>query len=588
MTTKLAATEIRVEEDVVEARRQARDIAAKLGFDPNDQIRVATAVSEIARNAFNYAGAGDVEFSFDPDTLRFVIRVSDHGPGIDGLKEILAGKYQSKTGMGMGILGAKRLMDDFSIESEPGNGTIVTLVKVAPAGAQPPSPQRLAKLSAEIAHSSPRSILDDVRRENRELLRVMTELRSRQEELSRLNSELEDTNRGVVALHSELEDKAERLRYADRMKSRFLSHMSHEFRTPLTSILALSRLLIDGADGGLNPEQLKQVTFIRKSAESLLEMVNDLLDLARVEAGKTVIRPSPFSITNLFGALRGALRPLQVNDSVELVFEDASSLPDMHTDEGKVAQILRNFISNSLKFTDRGEVRVSAHLSASGGSIIFSVADTGIGIAPENIELVFQEFAQVDGTFQRKYSGSGLGLPLSKGFAELLGGRAWVVSTLGKGSTFYAEIPLVYGAAPRPEDGTPLRGCDLVIIDDEEVSRYVIRQSLGPNLSLMEASDGRTGIELARRQSPRGILLDLRMPGMSGIEVLRELKADTVTRDIPVVIVTSKLLSQEERDILDSQAQAVLSKEVLSQPDGGERIRNAIGYRTLGAPCPPT
>jgi signal transduction histidine kinase/CheY-like chemotaxis protein len=588
MTTKLAATAIRAEEDVVEARRQARELAARLGLDPNDQIRVATAVSEIARNAFHYAGGGAVEFGFDPETSRFEIRVTDTGPGIADLKKILGGSYQSKTGMGMGIIGAKRLMDDFSIESQPGLGTVVTLVKVAPAGAQRQTPQKLAKLSAEIARSSPHNILDDLRQENRELLRVMTELRARQEDLSRLNAELEDTNRGVVALHAELEDKAERLRYADRMKSRFLSHMSHEFRTPLTSILALSRLLMDGADGGLNPEQLKQVTFIRKSADSLLEMVNDLLDLARVEAGKSVVRPAPFSIANLFGALRGALRPLQVNDAVELLFEDAATLPSMHTDEAKVAQILRNFISNSLKFTERGEVRVGARLAAAGHAMVFSVADTGIGIGPENIELVFQEFAQVDGTFQRKFKGSGLGLPLSKGFAELLGGRVWVESAVGKGSTFYAEIPLVYGAASGDGAGAGQRGCDLVIIDDEEVSRYLIRQSLGPHMSMMEASDGPSGIDLARRQSPRGILLDLRMPGMNGIEVLRELKADAVTRDIPVVIVTSKLLTQEERDILDSQAQAVLSKEVLSQPDGGERIRNAIGYRTLGVPCPPT
>jgi signal transduction histidine kinase/CheY-like chemotaxis protein len=588
MSTRLAATALSAEEDVVEARRQARDIAARLGLDPNDQIRVATAVSEIARNAFHYAGGGSVEFHFDPDIGRYEIRVTDTGPGIADLKKILGGTYKSKTGMGLGIIGAKRLMDEFSIESQPGQGTVVTLVKFAPAGAQRISPQKLAKLSAEVARSTPHSILDDLRQENRELLRVMNELRARQDDLSRLNAELEDTNRGVVALHAELEDKAERLRYADRMKSRFLSHMSHEFRTPLTSILALSRLLMDGADGGLNPEQLKQVTFIRRSAESLLEMVNDLLDLARVEAGKTVVRPSHFTIANLFGALRGALRPLQVNEAVELVFEDGSTLPAMQTDEGKVAQILRNFISNSLKFTERGEVRVAARVSSSGDSMIFSVADTGIGIAPENIDLVFQEFAQVDGTFQRKYKGSGLGLPLSKGFAELLGGRVWVESTVSRGSTFCAEIPLVYGAAGVREDADGARGCDLVVIDDEEVSRYLIRQSLGPGMRLMEASDGRTGIDLARRHSPRGILLDLRMPGMNGIEVLRELKADAATRDIPVVIVTSKLLTPEERDILDSQAQAVLSKEVLSQPDGGERIRNAIGYRTLGVACPPT
>jgi signal transduction histidine kinase/CheY-like chemotaxis protein len=579
MSATLAVTPIRTEEDVVEARRQARDIAARLGFDANDQTRLATAVSEIARNAFHYAGGGQAEFVIDAEAHRFEVRVSDKGPGIADLKKILAGAYKSKTGMGMGIVGAKRLMDDFQIESAPDHGTVVFLIKYLPENAPRQTPQKLAKLAATVAKSTPRSILDDVRHENRELLRVMNELRARQDELSRLNAELEDTNRGVVALYAELDEKAERLHRADQMKSRFLSHMSHEFRTPLTSILALSRLLLEGADGRLGSEQQKQVTFIRKSAESLLEMVNDLLDLARVEAGKSVVRPTRFSVTNVFGALRGVLRPLQLNDAVELVFEDASAIPTMHTDEAKVAQILRNFVSNALKFTERGEVRVSAKRSEDGQAVIFAVSDTGIGIAPENVELIFQEFGQVDSLMQRQFRGSGLGLPLSKGLAQLLGGGVSIESQLGKGSTFYAEIPLVYRGPDAETPGEPTTACDFVIIDDEEVSRYLIRQTLGPGVQMLEATDGPSGIELARKQSPRGILLDLRMPGMSGFDVLRALKSDAATRDIPVVIVTSKVLTPEESDILRSQATAVLSKEVLSRPDGGERIRNAIGYR---------
>jgi signal transduction histidine kinase/CheY-like chemotaxis protein len=579
MSAKLASTAIRSEEDVVQARRQAREIASRLGFDANDQTRMATAVSEIARNAFHYGGGGQAEFFFDPVSRRFEIRISDEGPGIAELKKVLGGTYKSKTGMGLGIVGAKRLMDDFQIESAPGKGSVVTLVKIGPETAPRQTPQRLAKIATELGKAAPQSILESLQSENRELLRIMNELRQRQEDLSRLNAELEDTNRGVVALYAELDENAVRLRRADQMKSRFLSHMSHEFRTPLTSILALSRLLLNGTDGRLPAEQQKQVTFIRKSAESLLEMVNDLLDLARVEAGKSVVRPARFSITSLFGALRGVLRPLQLNEGVELIFEDCSDLPLMLTDESKVSQILRNFVSNALKFTDRGEVRVAARLSADGQSVRFMVSDTGIGIAPENIDLIFQEFAQVDNAMQRNFRGSGLGLPLSKGLAELLGGRVWVDSAIGQGSSFYAEIPLVYANSDSDTASSYRAECDFVIIDDEEVSRYLIRQSLGPGVALAEATDGPTGIELARKESPRAILLDLRMPGMNGFEVLRQLKSDAATRDIPVVIVTSKVLTREERDILDSQATAVLSKEVLSQPDGGERIRNAIDSR---------
>ncbi|HEX6971835.1 MAG TPA: ATP-binding protein, partial [Limnochordia bacterium] len=454
--------------------------------------------------------------------------------------------------MGLGIIGARRLMDEFRIESGPG-GTTVTLSKKAPATAPRQTPQRLNKLTAELAKSAPVNILDDLRHENRELLRVMDELKARQEELSRLAAELEDTNRGVVALYAELDEKAERLKRADQMKSRFLSHMSHEFRTPLASILALSRLLMEGTDGVLGSEQMKQVTFIRKSAESLLEMVNDLLDLARVEAGKTVVRPTRFQVSSLLGGLRGVLRPLQVNEAVELIFEDTSAIPSMFSDESKVAQILRNFVSNALKFTDKGEVRVASRLSEDGRSVVFAVSDTGIGVAPENVNLIFQEFGQVDSAMQRKFRGSGLGLPLSRGLAELLGGRVWLESAPGKGSTFYAEIPLVYAgpeAEAAGEDGSRGSSCDLVVIDDEEVSRYLIRQMLGPGIAMVEAADGPSGIELARQQNPRGILLDLRMPGMSGFDVLRQLKADRATRDIPVIIITSKILSAEESAIL--------------------------------------
>ena len=191
----------------------------------------------------------------------------------------------------------------------------------------------------------------------------MEEIRTRQVELTRVNRELEDTNRGVVALYAELDEKADHLRRADELKSKFLSNMSHEFRSPLNSILALTGLLRDRSDGPLTGEQEQQVDYIRKAAHDLLELVNDLLDLAKVEAGKLEARPIEFEISNLFAALRGMLRPLLLNQSVDLIFEDADHIPTLFTDEGKISQILRNFISNALKFTERGEVRVSAQPS---------------------------------------------------------------------------------------------------------------------------------------------------------------------------------------------------------------------------------
>jgi signal transduction histidine kinase/CheY-like chemotaxis protein len=570
--TRVYSAVIEVEEDAVTVRRQARRIAALLGFESNDQTRISTAVSEIARNAFHYAGGGLAEFLLDTETSLLTIRLADKGPGIRDLKKVLSGTYRSSTGMGIGIIGARRLMDDFAIDSKPGEGTVVTLAKRLPPHAPAPTAQLISKLVSELIKAGPPTAADELRAENRDLLRLLEELRARQEDLGRLNAELEDTNRGVVALYAELDEKAERLRRADEMKSRFLSHMSHEFRTPLTSIMALSRLLVDEG-GSLSSEQQKQAMFIRKSAENLLEMVNDLLDFARVEAGKTVVRPAQFQMANLFGALRGVLKPLQVSPDVELVFEEPAGIPPLFTDESKVAQILRNFISNALKFTERGEVRVSARLNEDGSRVVFSVADTGIGIDPAHQDLIFREFAQVDLPIQQRFKGTGLGLPLARGLAELLHGRVRVESTPGQGSTFFAEIPLVYS---EPGSEQPEAGCDVLVIDDEEVSRYLVRQCLGSGVTAAEAVDGASGIDAARRLHPRSVLLDLRMPGVNGFQVLERIAADPATRGIPVVVLTSKALTAAERATLESHAAAVLSKDVLSCPDAGDRIRAAL------------
>src|SRR5690606_37221077 len=181
------------------------------------------------------------------------------------------------------------------------------------------------------------------------------------------------------------------LRRADEMKSRFLSNMSHELRTPLYSIGALARLLLDRVDGDLTAEQEKQVQFIMKSASDLGELVNDLLDLARIEAGKVEVHPVESSVANLFSALRGMLRPLVVGQQVRLVFEEPDPGIVLWTDEAKLSQILRNFISNAFKFTEQGEVRVSARLNADGRTITFAVADTGIGIEPADQSRIFEE-----------------------------------------------------------------------------------------------------------------------------------------------------------------------------------------------------
>jgi signal transduction histidine kinase/CheY-like chemotaxis protein len=706
MTTwPLLSVALHHEQDVVGARQRARALAELLGFEDQDQTRIATAVSEIARNAFRYTGGGRVQFVIEGRTAPQVLAIGvlDQGPGIPDLPAILAGRYRSSTGMGLGILGARRLMDQFHIQSTPGAGTTVWLRKIFPRRAPLVHADDITRICGELARLTRATPLQEVQFQNQELLRALDALRERQEDLERLNRELEDTNRGVVALYAELDEKADHLRRADEMKTRFLSNMSHEFRTPLNSILALSHLLLSRLDGELSSEQERQINYIRRAADELSELVNDLLDLAKVEAGKIVIRAGDFEVKNLFAALRGMLRPLLVNESVSLVFDEPEDVPVLRTDEAKVSQVLRNFISNALKFTERGEVRVTAQSSPDGRAVVFSVVDTGIGIALEDQERIFEEFSQVEHPLQRRVKGTGLGLPLTRKLAELLGGSVAVQSVPGMGSMFSATIPIVYqnvaGEEPasereweidpaavtvlvvedQPEDallyekffrGTPYRavivrsvkgarqalatfrpraiildillagedawsllaemkagegtrdvpvivastvedrqkgfalgadaytlkpvdrawllrsldrlvaraqGRHVLVVDDDEISRYVLRVALErAGLDVHEVTTGSEGLERATADRPVAIFLDLVMPGQSGFDVLDQLRASAVTRDIPVVVVSSKRLTAEDRERLAAHGVPLLSKDEMSGEAGFAVLSNLL------------
>jgi signal transduction histidine kinase len=268
-------------------------------------------------------------------------------------------------------------------------------------------------------------------------------LRERDADIAALRSELEETNRGVVALYAELDDQAAQLKEALDLKSRFLSYMSHEFRTPLASVYSLSGILLRGMDGPLSGEQTRQLEFIRSSVRELTDMVDDLLDLAKVDAGRVSVSPEWFEMVDLFAALRGMFKPIIANSTVSLIFAEPETAPRIYSDDRRLSQILRNFISNALKFTHEGEVRVSAR-AVGDTQIEFAVTDTGIGIEPEHLPNLFVDFVQINTSMQRRLRGSGLGLSLSRKLAELLGGRVGAESTLGVGSRFWVVIPLTY------------------------------------------------------------------------------------------------------------------------------------------------
>ncbi len=580
MTWPIVTTCIETESDVVVVRQRARRIAELLGFERQDQTRIATAVSEIGRNAFIYAGGGNAEFMVEAKGAPqiFCIRISDKGSGIAKLQTILDGQYRSQSGMGLGLVGARRLMDRFHIESVRGTGTTVELGQNLPGRRGRITQAKLTEIAAQLKQEDAIDPLAALREQNRELMQSLEEIRRRDEESKQLNLELGDTNRGVVALYAELDERAEQLRKASELKTRFLSNMSHEFRTPLNSILALSRLLLDRIDGELTPEQERQVGYIRRSAESLLELVNDQLDLAKVEAGKVEVKAARFTVVNLFGALRGALRPLLVSSSVELIFEGAEHMPELVTDEAKVSQILRNLISNALKFTERGEVRVRAEYDADGHLAVFSVRDTGIGIAPEDQSRIFEEFSQIDSRMQKTVKGTGLGLPLSRSLAELIGGVMRLESVLGQGSVFTLIIPA------RLTDGAAAAAAVLeqsqrrvLIIDDDDTFRYILKQIISnePRYEVLEASDGGDGLRKARDEQPDVIVLDLQMPNIDGFTVLQELSADQKTSVIPVIVSTSLAVNAELKARLPVGAR-LISKNLISRENVSLFLRDAI------------
>ncbi|MEO8659931.1 MAG: ATP-binding protein [Bryobacteraceae bacterium] len=562
----LLAVLVRQEHDVVAARQRARQLATLIGFGNQDQVRIATVVSEIARNAFRYARGGRVEFalilSSSPQAL--AVTVIDEGPGIDDLDAILSGRRRSPTGMGIGLTGSRRLMDTFEIQSRPGIGTRIHFSKSLPPEVPRLEGSRVSALIAQLAQGG-LAATDDAQHQHRDLLETLQSLRSRELELEKrqlemrqINAELAETNSGVVALYAELDEKAVALRKADELKSHFLRHVSHEFRTPLNSILALAQLLLRRVDGDLTSEQERQVGFIRQAAQDLTEIVNDLLDLAKVESGKVDVRTTRIHLAQLFGALRGVMRPLVVSDAVSLVFDEPNPGFSFLSDESKTAQILRNLLSNALKFTERGEVRVSFHVSD--GWLELRVSDTGIGIASEDQERIFQEFAQVDSAMQGRVKGTGLGLPLSRKLATLLGGELTVSSERGYGSTFLLRIPMDGHTGGLMDD--IIDGSDAVlIIDDEESARYIAKQHFrGSRHPIIEAASGIEGAERARFERPKLILLDLAMPDRSGFEVLDDLKSDAATRSIPVLIHTSRKLLQSDYERLANRQAGILPK----------------------------
>ncbi len=334
---------------------------------------------------------------------------------------------------------------------------------------------------------------------------------------------------------------------ANLAKSAFIANMSHELRTPLSAIIGYSEMMLeemeeDGDAAGLAPDIRK----VEGNARHLLGLINDVLDLSKVESGKMEVFAETFGIEDLVRGVASTVQTLVDRKGNRIELEIGSELGAMHSDVTKIRQVLLNLLGNAAKFTEHGTITLAASRDVSPGNIVFRVSDTGIGMTQDQQEKLFQRFVQADSSTTRKFGGTGLGLSLTKAFAEMLGGTVTVESELGRGSSFAVSLPVTYVAveADEPETetgaetGEQHRDLVLVIDDDEDQRTLVTRFLHREGFQARTAHDGETGLKLARALRPRAILLDVMMPGIDGWSVLSALKGDDELSDIPVVMVT--------------------------------------------------
>jgi signal transduction histidine kinase/DNA-binding response OmpR family regulator len=436
---------------------------------------------------------------------------------------------------------------------------------------------------------------EELEEQSRALKESQARLESQQAELEQTNAQLEEQAQlleqqkdSLARAQADLKQKASDLEQASRYKSEFLANMSHELRTPLNSSLILAKLLADNREKNLTAEQAKYAETIYSAGNDLLALINDILDLSKIESGRVDVRPSPVSLSQLVDALGRTFQPMAAEKKVPLALRLEPDLPArIETDPQRLEQILKNLLSNALKFTEKGEVTLEVSRSP-GDRVAFAVRDTGIGIAPHQHEIIFEAFRQADGTTNRKYGGTGLGLSISRELARLLGGDIQLKSTPGSGSTFTLVLPEAYVQAnpekgrrperkrselleppPTPPQALPAEARRpappaakghalvddrdslsasgrtlLVIEDDESFGRILYDLSHELKFGCLLASTADEGLAMARQYLPSAIILDVGLPDHSGLSVLDRLKHDGRTRHIPVHVISADDYSQ--------------------------------------------
>ncbi|MEV7993256.1 response regulator [Streptomyces sp. NPDC086077] len=431
-----------------------------------------------------------------------------------------------------------------------------------------------------------------------EQLRLRTrELEDQAALLARQNRDLEVKNSEIEEARQSLEERAEQLAVSTRYKNEFLANMSHELRTPLNSLLILAKLLADNPDSNLSPKQVEFAAVIHSAGSDLLQLINDILDLAKVEAGRMEIHPTDVSPRDVLAYLEQAFQPMTDEKNLQFLVRVSSELPEtLFTDEQRLVQVLRNLLSNAVKFTDTGSVEVVArHATAvpvglreqmtRSGSLAhldapvieFRITDTGIGIPAAKLGVIFDAFKQADGTTSRKYGGTGLGLSISRDIGRLLGGEIGVESEQGRGSAFSLYLPLsrpvpIQPFQPRERRGAPasrtvevrFHGEKVLVVDDDLRNVFALTQILeGHGLTVRYAENGREGIEvLEEDRDIAGVLMDIMMPEMDGYEATAAIRATPGLSRLPVIVLTARAMAEDRARAHEAGASAYLTKPV--------------------------
>ena len=355
-------------------------------------------------------------------------------------------------------------------------------------------------------------------------------------------------------LFREVEEKGRQLAVASQHKSQFLANMSHELRTPLNAVLGYTELILDETFGEV-PEPIRDsLERARNSGQHLLGLINDVLDLSKIEAGQLTLSLADYAMEEVTQAVATGVESLAAEKKLALRVIVPPDLPPGRGDSRRIAQVLLNLVGNALKFTEAGEVRVE--VTVSDGAFVVSVADTGPGISEADQARIFEEFQQADSSSTRKKGGTGLGLAIAKRIVELHGGRIWVESTLGRGSTFRFSLPV---RVERQVAATVSKR--ILVVEDHEENRRILRLLLTKaGFELIEAETGEDGVRLAETERPDLILMDIQLPGLDGYEATRRIKANPALRAVPLIVVTSYALTGDDVKAFEAGCDAYVTK----------------------------